>query len=210
MSKYAQQVFSEFVEDLNSAKPAPGGGTAAALTGSMAAALSGMVAHMTTGKKTYAAVEEDMQALLRDSAALQKEMQLLADEDTEVFGEVLSAYKLPKSVNEKGEDVRTLAIQEASVKSIEVSFKIVECSLKVMELAEVAAFKGSRFLITDASASVILAHACAKVTAYNIIVNARALKEAASEEVIFSRLEQLMQSLAEKEATVLQRTEELL
>ena len=56
---YSEQVFRRFVEDLNSSKPAPGGGSAAAFTGAMARALAGMTAHMTVGKKSYAAVEED-------------------------------------------------------------------------------------------------------------------------------------------------------
>ena len=44
-----------WVKDLSSASPAPGGGGASALVGALAAALGSMVGHLTDGKKKYAA-----------------------------------------------------------------------------------------------------------------------------------------------------------
>ena len=93
---YSEQVFRRFVEDLNSSKPAPGGGSAAAFTGAMASALAGMTAHMTVGKKSYAAVEEEMRDVIARSGKLQQEMLLLAQEDADVFGLVLDAYRMPR------------------------------------------------------------------------------------------------------------------
>ena len=56
VTDFAKQQIEAFVQDLNSSKPMPGGGSAAAVCGAMAAALAGMSAHMTAGKKKYAAV----------------------------------------------------------------------------------------------------------------------------------------------------------
>ena len=63
-TEFAKQSIKAFVQDLNSTKPMPGGGSAAAICGSMAAALAGMSAHMTAGKKKYAAVEDKMQQIM--------------------------------------------------------------------------------------------------------------------------------------------------
>ena len=52
----------EFLSQLASKAPAPGGGGAAALVGAAGAALGNMVGSLTTGKKKYAAVEADIQA----------------------------------------------------------------------------------------------------------------------------------------------------
>ena len=43
----------QFSAELASSSPAPGGGSASALTGAIAASLSSMVANLTVGKKGY-------------------------------------------------------------------------------------------------------------------------------------------------------------
>ena len=81
---FAKQQIESFVQDLNSAKPMPGGGSAAAICGAMAAALAGMSAHMTVGKKKYAAVEDRMQEISAEAGTLQAEMLDMAQEDADM------------------------------------------------------------------------------------------------------------------------------
>ena len=50
----------DFLSRLASKAPAPGGGGAAALVGAAGVALGNMVGDLTTGKKKYAAVEEEI------------------------------------------------------------------------------------------------------------------------------------------------------
>ena len=61
-----------FLNELSTKAPTPGGGGASAYAGALAAALSSMVGNLTTGKKTYAAVEDQVQerlAVLEDMRA---------------------------------------------------------------------------------------------------------------------------------------------
>ena len=53
----------KFLAELASKAPTPGGGGTAALVGAAGVALGNMVGNLTTGKKKYAAVEADIQAL---------------------------------------------------------------------------------------------------------------------------------------------------
>ena len=53
------QIIEEFLLDLSSKSPVPGGGGASALAGAFGVSLGMMVASLTIGKKRYAAVEED-------------------------------------------------------------------------------------------------------------------------------------------------------
>ena len=55
---------TEFTELLASKAPVPGGGGASALVGAIGIALGDMVGELTVGKKKYAAVEEDVKALM--------------------------------------------------------------------------------------------------------------------------------------------------
>ena len=167
---YSEQVFRRFVEDLNSSKPAPGGGSAAAFTGAMASALAGMTAHMTVGKKSYAAVEEEMRDVIARSGKLQQEMLLLAQEDADVFGLVLDAYRMPRGTQAE-KDARDAELQRTGKLSVLASLRLSETCIAILRLAETVVRKGSRLLVTDGAASAILARACLRVAAYNVQAN---------------------------------------
>ena len=51
---------TEFIDELSSSQPFPGGGGASAAVGAFASALGLMVANLTVGKKRYADVEEEI------------------------------------------------------------------------------------------------------------------------------------------------------
>jgi formiminotetrahydrofolate cyclodeaminase len=54
---------SEFVFELSSRNPTPGGGGASALAGALGISLGGMVANLTIGKPNYADGDDEMKQL---------------------------------------------------------------------------------------------------------------------------------------------------
>ena len=56
----------EYIKELASKTPVPGGGGASAVAGALSAALSSMVCNLTIGKKSFAAVEEDIKNILSE------------------------------------------------------------------------------------------------------------------------------------------------
>ena len=96
--KMIDKTVTAFTEELASPAPVPGGGGAAAAAGALAAALGSMVASLTTGKKKYAAYEEDIQRILKDTDRLRREFLALADADAEGFRPLSEAYRLPKKI----------------------------------------------------------------------------------------------------------------
>ena len=167
---FAEQQVNEFIYDLNSSKPMPGGGSAAALCGAMAAALTGMSAHMTVGKKKYAAVDAKMQGIIMLTEELQEEMMNFAQEDADMYSLVLDAYKLPKKTAEEAER-RNLAIDDASRTAVYSSLKVTRACNRIMKLAYTVVTEGDRMLVTDGGASALLARACQRVAAYNVKIN---------------------------------------
>ena len=167
---FAKQQIESFVQDLNSAKPMPGGGSAAAVCGAMAAALAGMSAHMTLGKKKYAAVEGKMQEIIAETGTLQAEMLDMAQEDADMYSLVLRAYKLP-NITEEEMEVRRQAIEEASKTAVAASLKVTGVCVRIMKLAYTTVTEGNRMMVTDGSASALLARACQQVAAYNVRIN---------------------------------------
>ena len=82
----------KFLAELASKAPTPGGGGTAALVGAAGVALGNMVGNLTTGKKKYAAVEADIQALNTKAAALRKELEALVQADADAFAPLAAAY----------------------------------------------------------------------------------------------------------------------
>ncbi|HVQ00233.1 MAG TPA: cyclodeaminase/cyclohydrolase family protein, partial [Candidatus Thermoplasmatota archaeon] len=102
----------EFLAELASESPAPGGGSVAALAGALGAALSSMVCHLTIGKEAYQDVQTDIKATLKESEQLRRRLTDLIDKDTEAFNEVMAAVKLPKETDAQ-KDQRRQALQQA-------------------------------------------------------------------------------------------------
>jgi len=93
----------DWVKDLASPSPAPGGGGASALAGALAAALGSMVANLTTGKKKYAAYQQDIERILEETARLTDRLYGLIQKDEEAFLPLSRAYGIPKEDPARGE-----------------------------------------------------------------------------------------------------------
>ena len=118
-----EKKFTDFTEELSSAKPVPGGGGACAAVGAFAAALGMMVANLTVGKKRYADVEEEVKEILARLEATRNELIILADKDAEAFEPLSKAYGLPKDTEEEQREkgrIMEAALYEASRVPLEI------------------------------------------------------------------------------------------
>jgi len=97
-----------FIADLASASPAPGGGSASALSGSMGAALLEMAVRITLKIN----VGDGDIPLLQALTPLKDQCFRLIEEDAAAFRKVMDAYGLPKT-NDDEKRERSAAIQEA-------------------------------------------------------------------------------------------------
>ena len=93
-----------FIEELAAPTPTPGGGSAAAYAGAMGAGLVAMVAGLTIGKKKYAEVEAEMQAIRVVAENLRKELTQAVDDDASAF-EVLMGDLQTAKRNRRGKSV---------------------------------------------------------------------------------------------------------
>jgi formiminotetrahydrofolate cyclodeaminase len=108
-----EQRMTQFLDELSSNSPAPGGGSVAALSGALGSALTSMVCSLTIGKKKYEAVEAEMQKILEQSEILRAKFTELIDKDTDAFTKVMEATNLPKE-NDQRSALRSAAIQAAT------------------------------------------------------------------------------------------------
>ncbi len=190
MINIADFTINEFINKLNSTAPTPGGGSAAALTSAVAAGLCGMTAKLTVGKKGYESVEDNMKGYIEQINELIQELKHLMDEDTQAFGNVLDAYKLPKD-NEENTVLREKAVQEALIGAALVPIRIGEESLKVIETALVLSGEGNKNVVTDGAAAVFLAYAAVEISILNALINNASIKDEQIKAQIEDRVYQL-------------------
>ena len=91
----------DFITVLSGKSPVPGGGGAAALAGAIGIALGNMVGSLTVGKKTYAAVEEDIIQCKKKADEITARLLDLMEKDAEAFEPLSAAYGMPKSTPEE-------------------------------------------------------------------------------------------------------------
>lgn len=188
----------QFLDELASKAPTPGGGSAAAIMGAMGAALVSMVCNLTVGKKGYEAVADEMQALLAEAEAIRARMTGLVRADIGVFDQVMAAYRLPKDTDEQKAQ-RSASIQAALKAATEVPLECARLCAEVIRLSRVAADQGNRNAVSDAGAAVMAAHAALKCAALNVYINAGSLKDG---DFVRRSLDELESLLAECEPAV--------
>jgi len=159
-----------FSQALSSAAPTPGGGSAAALTGSLAASLVCMVSALTIGKKAYLAVEAEMQSLLKEATQLRDQLLDHIDTDTEACNQVMTAMKLPQTTDlEKNE--RKTKLEAALKRATEVPYEVAKVCLRVLALTEIVSQKGNKNAVSDAGAGALLGESALQTALLNVDIN---------------------------------------
>jgi formiminotetrahydrofolate cyclodeaminase len=159
---FSSQSVAEFCETIAAETSAPGGGSAAAITGALAASLVAMAARFS--KEQW----EDAAGAVAQAEALRARLLPLAEEDSRVYENVLLALRMPKEVDE---EVRDAAIGDALSRAADVPMTIAETSLDVATLACELTERGNANLHGDAAAAAFLAEAAVRASANLVEIN---------------------------------------
>lgn len=177
----------EFTALLASDAPAPGGGGAAAMAGALGAALCGMVASLTTGKKKYANVEEEIQQLLKRCNTLQNKLLDMVAADAEGFLPLAQVYGMPKD-----DPARPAALQAASETACGAPLRMMELCLEALEAADRLADIGSRLAVSDAGCAAALLQGGLRAASLNVYINTKAMPDRAAAERLNHRCDELL------------------
>lgn len=168
----------EFADELASDSPAPGGGSVAALNGTLSTGLSSMVGNLTYNKKQYKEVKEIMIEVSDKAQRLKDFFTDSIDKDTEAFNKVMDAFSLPKS-NEEEQAARNKAIQDATIEATMVPFSVLEKAKEAAELALTVVEKGNQNSLSDAGVAGLTASAAAEGALYNVMINLDSIEDEA-------------------------------
>lgn len=181
MSLLMDMTLREFSQVLASSEPAPGGGSTAALSGVLASSLTMMVVNLSTGKKSFEALEENIRhKALEDFEAvkaLNQELSMLVDEDTKAFRLFMEAMKLPKETEEERKN-REDSMQQAALYALQVPLTVAEKCLGILRHQLHIARYGNKNAVSDVGVGSLLAFAGLEGAALNVNINLPGISDA--------------------------------
>ena len=166
-----------FTEKLGSDAPAPGGGSASALSGALGAALVSMVCNLTVGKPKYAEHEPLIKETLARADDLTAKLLDAVQRDTDAFDSVIAAFSMPKETDAQ-KALRAEAVQKAYKNAIASPEATADYCLTVMKLAESLLGKSNVNAVSDLAVGATLAHAGLKGAVANARINLPSVKDA--------------------------------
>lgn len=162
----------EFLKELSSSAPTPGGGGAAALIGAISCSLCSMVANLTTGKKKYAKYQEKIEEYIVILEEKNKILQADIKKDADAFAPLAAAYSLDKETPGYA-DIMEKATLDAAIAPLEITRDI----YSLVPIIEDMAVMGSRLAISDVAVAATAARAALEGAVMNIFINTKSLKD---------------------------------
>lgn len=192
----------DFIKELASDSPAPGGGSVACVNGALGAALGAMVSRLTIGKEKYKEVEDLFNKSLKKLDDLHSILTDLIDEDANAFNGVMAAFKMPKNTDDE-KKIRSEKIQEEYKKAAEVPMKTVRSCYEVLSILLELGVKGNKNAVSDLAVGALNAAIGIKSAALNVEINLPSIKDDAFKEKMRNELRNILDGLDGKISNLL-------
>lgn len=188
---YIKGSIESYLNDLSARKPAPGGGSAAALNAAIGAGLMSMAANYTDGA----------QGILKKTEEARKRLQVLIDADIEAYG------KLSKAIKECKDPAKLDASYREAAKP---PYEVCKISAECLKLCEELAERGNKNLITDVAIAAICLEGAFFAAKYNVYINLKYIKDMDFIGEMHKVLQPLEEELPKLKEEILERCEEVI
>lgn len=196
----------DFIDELGSKSPAPGGGSIAALSASLASALASMVFNLTIGKKEYIEYDESLKEKVDDSfkeVNLYKEEFLeLMERDTNAFLSLMEAFKMPKTTEDEIK-ARKEKIAEGNKQSLDIPLQVAEKAYKLYEHIYIAVQHGNKNAVSDAGVAASLVETAIEGAILNVKINIMGLKDEERKQEFKDKCKYLLENSKKKKEEIM-------
>jgi methenyltetrahydrofolate cyclohydrolase len=184
------ETLSEYLTQLASEWPTPGGGSAATMVAAAGAALVAMVGRICSANKKYAAQAELARELVMQSDALREEFLRARERDEAAFDRVVAATMMSKATEDE-KRARRAALEIALAHAAAEPLAAAQNALEVMRLAARSLVFENRNLVSDIGCAAEFAYAALAACAYNVRINHRFMHDDIAIEAQAHALERL-------------------
>ena len=198
-------VGKEFIEELSTNSPAPGGGSVSALAGALGAALSSMVAALSHEKKELLDLKPEMDEIGIEAQNLKDRLSFLVDEDTNAFNKVMDANRL-SATNDKEQSAKNQAIEIANKYAIEIPMETAKKCFRVIELADTLVEKGNPNSVSDAGVAAEVALAGVSGACMNVLINLTSVEDETYCDDMRNKVEDIMEKAESMQKFVFEKT----
>ncbi len=202
----AKASVNDFLEEVASRKPAPGGGSVSALAGALSCALGVMVVNLTIGKLKFKNVKDRLSDLKHGLEPMRAELAELVTRDAEAFDEVMRTSQLPMGTDQEKKH-RAEAMEKAALEAATVPMEVARRAVKSMEAAMEIAEKGNPNSLSDAGVAGLIGYTAVKGAVYNVYINLPSLPEGAERDKMKSEADDLSGSAEELLARIKSKVE---
>ena len=198
-------VGKEFVQELSTNSPAPGGGSVSALAGALGAALSSMVAALSHEKKELLDLKPEMNEIGIEAQNLKDRLSFLVDEDTNAFNKVMDANRL-SATNDEEQSSKNQAIEIANKYAIEIPMETAKKCFSVIELADTLVEKGNPNSVSDAGVAAEVALAGVSGACMNVLINLTSVEDESYCDDMKNKVEDIMEKAESLQKVVFEKT----
>jgi len=206
---YSHSTLEQYLADAASDKPAPGGGSVAALAGALAACMGEMASNFTVGRKRFKDVQAEAKECLETLSSCRLALLGLVDADVEAYQAVGQAYAMPRKSREEI-SARARAIQAALREAMQPPMRVMRCCALVGQTAARLVKIANPNLLTDVGVCAILAEAACAAARINVEVNLKYIEEERLVAETRPEVEGLCRSVGEARRAVSRAVEEYL
>lgn len=167
---------NNFAHVLGSDAPAPGGGSAVALSAAYGVSLTKMVCELTLGKEKYADDQELIQAVHSSSERLQSECLSYVDKDTEAFNQVSAVFAMPK-VTDEDKEARRQAMQEALKQATQTPLELMILIDQALTITQDAVGHSNTNAASDLGVAALQLKAGLQGAWLNVLINLNGIKD---------------------------------
>jgi formiminotetrahydrofolate cyclodeaminase len=167
----------QFLDELASGSPVPGGGSAAAVEAAMAAALVSMVTSLTLGRKRFESVHEEVTAIHAQADGLQARALNLVQEDSEAYQRVADVFSLPRGTEEE-KALRRQRMQTALKGAVDPPLQTMQVAAEIAELCTRLVKIGNPSAVSDVGTAILSARSSYHAGRLNVEINLSSIDDA--------------------------------